>query len=467
MSETVATERRRSPALRSPLLQVGAEATAFAMMAFAASAWVLNVQREEVARAFAQDWLREQGVESNFDVHSIDAGAFTGAMRVGPRNNPVFEADRVEVAYDLTAPWAGGPFKVSPRAIRIVRPRLRVTFDGRKFSAGQLDPLIGDFLKRPKTDEPGPAVLIEDSLTTVVTKTGNVRVSGDAALDDGKLLRFDGRLLPTRLKGEDFTLAASGGSLALRKVGESLTTDLRLDIDDLKTAGVDLDGGEAAVEGSIPYPDPKTQALSGSARLRAAVSAERARSGEIDALRLSAYAVLNGTLAGSPANAVFTGRMNGSASVAALNAGELKARGMRGVFASNAARLGRAATAFPFTTRLTARQMTAQGYTFDTALVDANGRFRAGEGGYLLTADGSASGSSGLPAVRARRIAAAVPVISGDAAQERAIAAFLQSFNARASRISLTARNGDMEVALTGPVILRAASGGEAVLTPR
>ncbi|HEX5776954.1 MAG TPA: YdbH domain-containing protein, partial [Caulobacteraceae bacterium] len=108
-----------------------------------------------------------------------------------------------------------------------------------------------------------------------------------------------------------------------------------------------------------------------------------------------------------------------------------------------------------------------QGYTFDAALVNANGRFRAGEGGYLLTADGSASGSSGLPAARARRIAAAVPVISGDAAQERAIAAFLQSFSARASRISLTARNGDVDVALTGPVTLRAASGGEAVLTPR
>ena len=66
MSETQATERRPSPALRSPLLQVGAEATAFAMMAFAASAWVLNVQREEVARAFAEDWLREQGVARVF-----------------------------------------------------------------------------------------------------------------------------------------------------------------------------------------------------------------------------------------------------------------------------------------------------------------------------------------------------------------------------------------------------------------
>jgi hypothetical protein len=467
MSEAAATEPRRTAVLRSPILQAGAEAAAFAMMAFAASGYVLVIQREEVARSFAEDWLRQRGIESSFDIESIDAGAFTGSMRVGPRGNPVFQADRVEVAYDLTTPWAGGPFKLSTRAIRVVRPRLRVTFDGRKFSAGPLDPLISDFLKRPKTDEPGPAVLIEDSLTTIVTKQGNVRLAGDAALDDGKLLRFDGRLLPTRLKGEDFTAASSGGTLRLRKVGETLSTDLRLDVNDLTTAGLDLDGGEAAVEGTIPYPDPKTQALAGPARLHAAISAGRARAGEASASRLAANAVLNGTLAGSPANAVFSGRMNGSASVAALNAGELKAEGMRGVFSSNSVSLGRTATAFPFATRLNARRLTAQGYVFDAASVDANGRFRAGKGGYVLTADGSASGSSGLPAARARRIAAAVPVLSGDPAQERAIASFLQRFNARASRISLTARNGDVDVALTGPVTLHSPSGGEAILTPR
>lgn len=467
MSQAAATEPRRTAVLRSPILQAGAEATAFAMMAFAASGYVVTIQREEVARSFAEDWLRQRGIESSFDIESIDAGAFTGSMRVGSRGNPVFQADRVEVAYDLTTPWAGGPFKLSTRAIRVVRPKLRVIFDGRKFSAGQLDPLISDFLKRPATDEPGPAVLIEDSLTTIVTRNGNVRVAGDAALDDGKLLRFDGRLLPTTLKGQDFTVASSGGSLRVRKVGESLSTDLRLDVSDLKTASLDLDGGEAAVEGTIPYPDPEIQVVGGPARLRAAISADRARAGETDARNLAASAVLNGSLAGSPANATFTGRMNGSASVAALSAGELKADGLRGVFASNRTTIGRNATAFPFTTRLNARRMTAQGYEFNAASVDASGRFNAGQSGYQLTADGSATGSSGLPAARARRIAAAVPVISGDPGQERAIASFLQRFDARASRISLTARNGDVDVALTGPVTLRSPSGGEAILTPR
>jgi hypothetical protein len=57
-------------------------------------------------------------------------------------------------------------------------------------------------------------------------------------------------------------------------------------------------------------------------------------------------------------------------------------------------------------------------------------------------------------------------VVSGDPAQERAIAAALQRFRAHATRVSFSARNGDMSLALTGPLRLDAASGGEAIFTP-
>jgi hypothetical protein len=35
----------------------------------------------------------------------------------------VFSADRIEVAYDLAAPWSGGKFALNTRAVRLVRPR--------------------------------------------------------------------------------------------------------------------------------------------------------------------------------------------------------------------------------------------------------------------------------------------------------------------------------------------------------
>jgi hypothetical protein len=466
MNAPAPPEPRRASALAAPAVQIGAEAAAFALMALAASGYLVVVQREEIAREFAIGWLHDKGVEADFDVERIDADGFTGRMSVGSGKNRVFEADRVEVAYDLTAPWTGGPLKVGVRAIRVVRPKLRVTFDGRKFSAGELDPLISDFLKRPKTDEPGPAVLIEDGLATIVTRNGDVRVAANAALDDGKLLRLDGRLLKTRLKAKDLDFATPGGTIRLRKVGTNLDADVRLKVSDLTTSSLDLDAGSAAIEGTIPYPDPKTQSLAGPARLRAAIATDRAKAGEAVASRFAANATVSGVLVGTPATVRLAGRMNGSASMASLTAGETKAQGLRAVFASNGLSAGRTSTAFPFTARVTARSLTAQGYTLEAASVDAGGRFRADKGGYLLTADGSAQGDSGLPAARARRIAHAVPVISGDPAQERAIAAALQRFRAHTTRVSFSARNGDMSLALTGPVRLDARSGGQVTFTP-
>jgi len=452
--------------MRAPYAQAGAEAGAFAMLAFAAAGLLLVADRRDIARAMAQDWLAQRGVESSFEVTGIDAGAFTGKMRVGSKDHPIFTADNVEVAYDLTAPWAGGPFHLRTRAIRIVRPRLRVTFDGKKFSAGPLDPLISDFLKRPKMNEPGPAVLIEDSLTTIATRQGDVRLTGDAALDDGKLLCFDGRLAPTELKGKDFAFASSGGSLKVRKVGESLTTDLRLGVDHLVTGGIDLTGGQAAVAGVIPYPDPKAQAVAGGTDLRAAIVVDRAKLADATASDFGADARFVGGLAGGPANPLFKGAIAGVASVGSLEASGFKAQALKANFTAPRATLKRGAVAMPFVGRLAAGRLEASDVALANATVALDGRFGADANGYLLTANADARGQSGFPAARAQRIAHAVPVLSSDPAQERAMAAALQRFTAHAASLDLTARNGDVRVALASPVTLDNPSGGHAVLTP-
>jgi len=466
MTDTARPEPRALAVLRTPYAQTGAEAGAFVMLAFAAAGLLLVADRRDIARAMAQDWLAQRGIESSFDVTGIDAGAFTGKMTVGPKDHPVFTADNVEVAYDLTAPWAGGPFHLTTRAVRIVRPRLRVTFDGKKFSAGPLDPLISDFLKRPKTREPGPAVLIEDSLTTIATKEGDVRLTGDAALDDGKLLRFDGRLAPTELKGKDFTFASSGGSLKLRKLGDSLSTDLRLGVDRLSTGDIDLAGGQAAVAGVIPYPDPKAQAVAGGTDLRAAVVMDRARLADASASKLGLNARLVGGLAGGASNPVFAGAVAGAASVGALEGNRFRAQALKANFTAPRARLKRNAVAMPFVGRLAAGRLEAGDLALAEATAALDGRFNADLNGYLLTANADARGQSGLPAVRAQRIAHAVPVLSGDPGQERAMAAALRSFTARAANVNLTARNGEVRVALTGPVTIDSPSGGHAILTP-
>ncbi|MGE5501298.1 MAG: hypothetical protein ACM3W4_05165, partial [Ignavibacteriales bacterium] len=467
MTDTARSEPRAIAAMRSPYAQVGAEAGALALMTFAAVGLLVVSDRRDIAQAMAQDWLAQRGIESSFQVQSIDAGAFTGKMRVGPAGNPVFTADHVEVAYDLTAPWAGGPFQLRTRAIRVVHPQLRVTFDGRKFSAGPLDRLISDFLKRPKAKEPGPAVLIENSFTTIATKQGLVRITGDAALDDGKLLRFDGRLLLTELKDQNFTLASNGGSLKVRKVGTSLSTDLRLGVERLATGDIELAGGQAAVAGVIPYPDPKAQAVAGGTDLRASIAVDHARLADATASNFATNARFVGSLAGGPSNPVFAGAVAGSASVGALDGRGFKARALKTTFTAPRASLKKGAVALPFVGRLAAGRLEAS----DMALADASaaldGRFNADSKGYLLTANADVRGESGFGATRAQRIAKAVPVLSGDPAQARAMAAALERFTLRAESLNLTARNGDVRLTLASPVTLASASGGRAVLTPR
>src|SRR6185437_13765997 len=114
-------------------------------------------------------------------------------------------------------------------------------------------------------------------------------------------------LLPTSLKGQDFTLASSGGTLSVRKVGESLSTDLRLGVDRLVSGDIDLTGGQAAVAGVIPYPDPKAQAVVGGTNLRAAIVVARAKLAEANASSFATEARLVGALAGGPSNPVFSG----------------------------------------------------------------------------------------------------------------------------------------------------------------
>ncbi len=445
-----------------PAVRTGAEAAAFAMLALAAVGLALFGGRREIARQFAEDWLRERGVEAGFSIESVDSGAFVGRVRLGPERDPVFSAERVEVAYDLTPPWAGAPFKLSTRAVRLVKPRIKVAWNGREFSAGPLDPLIKEFLARPPSDDPGPAVLVEDAHISLATPNGLVRVTGDAAIDDGDLLRLDGRLLPARLRGEDFEAVTEGGSVRLRQANGVVTADVRLALG-YAGGGMVLADAEAAVEGTLPYPDMKAKTVSGPVALRAAVVAGRA-AGEAGYVSAPvANARLAGTASGGFDALAFTGRLTGAARAGVAVAEAGRAADLR-------AGLDLAG--------LTLRRDGAAGsgkLTFDTGRAEAAGLVLARTAtradlrfdGAAFNADAALSAQGGYPAAEARRLAEAVPVVSGDPVQAAAIAAALRDFDLSAPRVRLTYGQGSMIVALRAPATATSASGGRAVVSPR
>ena len=127
------------------------EAAAMVMALVVVVALVAYGARREVGRELAQAWLREHGVESAIQIEQVDASGFSGKLRLGPAADPDLTADRIEVVFgDLTLTR---PFSVSAKSIRLVRPRVKLAFDGERISFGSLDPLVTDLLARPKTGE--------------------------------------------------------------------------------------------------------------------------------------------------------------------------------------------------------------------------------------------------------------------------------------------------------------------------
>jgi hypothetical protein len=92
------------------------------MLAFIATGLVVWSGRREISRELAEAWLRDHGIEAAVELDDLDATGFTGKVRLGSRDAPVFSADRLEVAYDLAAPWNGEKFGIQTKAVRLVRP---------------------------------------------------------------------------------------------------------------------------------------------------------------------------------------------------------------------------------------------------------------------------------------------------------------------------------------------------------
>ena len=103
-----------SPAPRPPrwllAADIALEGMAIAFLVVGAVAWSVQGSREALAQRFAETWLKEHGVEGAVQVTRIDATGFSGKLRLGPEKDPDLLADRIDVDYAFSPPWAGGRF---------------------------------------------------------------------------------------------------------------------------------------------------------------------------------------------------------------------------------------------------------------------------------------------------------------------------------------------------------------------
>lgn len=494
---------------RAALLDAGLEAMSLAALAFIAIGFSAYAGRREISRELALAWLNDKGIEATLDLDDLDATGFAGRIRLGPKNAPVFSAERIEVAYDLVSPWSGGEFALNTRAVRLVRPRVNARLDQNGLNFGTLQPLIDAALKSPaEPTTPGPAILIEDARVLLRTPGGPARLTGDASLDDGKLLRFDGRLAAMRYATRDLSFEADGALVKARKRGDRLTVDVQLGLKTLSAGQLDLTEAQGSLQADLTYPDLKTLSMVGPAEARLAL---RARGAEVEAASLGgleANLVVAGLLSGDFKRGGLTGKTTFHARGERLTAQGLDSRdvvadldlsnlaltydpsGVRGSartrLSANADRAVAGAAALsrtglevqsssvtlvsdaqrssisgPLTVALGAGRAAAGGVVLSSLAADGKGRFSVGTDGIALALDAHADADGAMSGPDAARVSAALP--NPDYAQAAAKA--LSGFELSAPALKLGITGGQTTLSLPRPIALTAAGGAKAVLS--
>lgn len=489
---------------RARVLDLGLEAVSLSMLAFIATGLVVWSGRREISRELAESWLRDHGVEAAVELDDLDATGFTGKVRLGTRANPVFAADRLEVAYDLSAPWTGGKFGIQTKAVRLVRPRVLASLDKHgRLTFGALQPLLDEFLQSPKKPNvPGPAVLVEDARLDLNTPGGRARITGDASLDDGQLLRFDGRLAPLRYATRDLAIDAKGATVTARKRGDRLTIDVTMALESLQAEAADIAGADAKLTADLPYPDLAKGTVSGPLEARLTLRAEDGRAGEAGAEGLTGDISLAGRLDGGLESFAFLGKGRAALRGEQLSSPSLKARDaslaldlsrlaggrqdgrltLRGAAgaelrASEAVAGGTTVRALkarvssdnlgvladpygadvngPLKVEARAERLAAGALALGAARLDAQGRLDQSAKGLLLTLNGSAGGHSALSGPDAERLAALIP----NPAYGKPLSTALRTFDLALPAIGLEVSGKRTKLTLPREARLAAANG--------
>ncbi|MDR6532385.1 hypothetical protein J2800_003141 [Caulobacter rhizosphaerae] len=493
---------------RAALVDVGLEAMSLAALAFIAMGFCAYAGRREISRELALAWLNDQGIEASVDLDDLDATGFAGAIRLGPKNAPVFSAERIEVAYDLASPWTGGKFALNTRAVRLVRPRVNARLDQNGLNFGTLQPLIDRALQSPaEPAAPGPAVLIEDARVLLRTPGGPARLTGDASLDDGKLVRFDGRLAAMRYATPALSFEADGALVKARKRGDRLTVDVQLGLKTFSAGQLDLTEAQGTLQADLTYPDLKSLSMVGPAEARLALTARGAEVEGASLGGLEANLAVSGLLSGDARRGGLTGKTTLHARGERLTAQGLDSRdvvadldlaklaltydptGLRGSartrLTANADRAvaggaalshtvlelqsssltmvadkTRSSVSGPLSAALGSGRAAMGGVVLSGLAADGKGRFSAGTDGIALALDAQADADGAMTGPDAQRVALALPNPDYAKAAARALSRF--TLSAPALKLGMT--GGQTILSLPRPIALTAASGAKVTL---
>jgi hypothetical protein len=472
------------------------------------------VARREIAREAVIGWLEKKGIDADITFDRLDSDGFTGKLRAGPAGKPDLVVERIEVDMKLGAPWSKGGFSVTPTKVRLLHPVVRAKWKDDAVTFGTLDPLVREILAKPTPpDQTLPRITVEKGRVELASPYGPLLINADALVDNGRLITLDARAPRTRLKGQGLDADLGFASVKVSTQGQRARLDVNAALDTLTTPDLKTTKAVARLGGDLPYPDFKSKKSAGPVVLSGAFSGadlgvsgttlttpsldftfSGQAAGWLDALRLTGEGVFSGraaelasgqnraravVLRGDVAHAEFRygpdgkdkndepaiglfWRLQGSGGLTAAQGSGAGAdvQGVRLDF-SSADVGGRSNKGVEGVFRTTARidRLTQGALKLAGLTGDLRGDLRMSDG-VLFDLKGALNAAHGsYPALG--------PITADDDAGGRALKAALNDFRLELPAFTLETGSPGTTVELGAPARLLAASGGEAVLTPR
>lgn len=457
----------------------------------------VTAARGLIGAQVASAWLAEHGVPAELSVERLDATGFVGAVRLGDPARPDFTSEHVELAFTPA---------LTLRSARLVRPRLRVGFDGRRFNFGSLQALVDQALRAKPSGAPGPDITLEDGSVALTSPYGPVRAQASARVSRGQLISLDARLEPTRLAAPSFDATVTGGRVSAQGLPGGMRAQLHADVRSLRWRELRLSDGslqgalDAGWRGLVP---------AGPTRFEAALTSSVLTTPGLQLRRPEGRLTFQGTASGPLDRLDVEGRLRlamqsqtaaapGRASLIAprfqLDAWHLHikrtARDVRAEAAirlnANAARIAAAGLSFQRASlaanysrvraqlvgdaitlngtgelRLGSTAATGGGTTLLNASARGDGRWTAASSGRASLA-GRLQLAGGLPAATAQRVAGALPLVGPRLARA------LTQVRLDALDVTITAPGSgrDLSVLASAPVIVTGQGGARLRLSP-
>ncbi len=453
-------------------------AASASLVAIAAAVAVLEIAPRPLAASLIRDWLRARGARATITVAALTDHGMTSGLIVGDPHDPDLAIDRVEIAYALTGPWNGQNLGLTPRSVRLVRPRLKLRLVNGAPDFGTLNGVMRWVQAQPPSRQPLPDLTIDDGRVELLAPGGVLRLDGRGTFTSRRSGSLTGRIEEFRHLSGGIVLASAGGPIQLNGDGRRVTGHLALGPSTagagdrrLEVAALDLILDLPAPDASGRWRGPMRLDLT-AAGAKAAVGAA-VGAGAPDHGNLRAH--LSGALDATAERQSFTGAAGADGALKTVTGSALAVRDVVAALTLPTVVLLHDAKTISARATGEARLAMSRLVTDGAALSDLSFRATIAKG-WLVMPNGAGLGGGaslvgqvaargGVAQVEVSRIVAGVPVVSGERPYAAPLAAALKDFRVLAENLHLDVAGGRGRLVLATPARIDTASGARLMLS--